>query len=92
MESDSQGEHEKKIDSDTENGHQTLNTLPDPDAGLNNEERAKIVSRYDGCWLDRTNFSQDRKLLWRLDFKLIPWLSFLYLISFLGTLALSLYA
>jgi hypothetical protein len=27
--------------------------------------------------------SQDRKLLWKLDYKLIPWLSFLYLISFL---------
>lgn len=26
---------------------------------------------------------QDRKLLWKLDVKLIPWLSFLYLISFL---------
>jgi sugar phosphate permease len=26
---------------------------------------------------------QDRKLLWKLDLKLIPWLSFLYLISFL---------
>jgi hypothetical protein len=44
MESDSQGGHEKKIDSDTENGHRTLNTLPDPDAGLSDEERAKIVS------------------------------------------------
>jgi hypothetical protein len=27
--------------------------------------------------------AQDRKLLWKLDLKLIPWLSFLYLISFL---------
>jgi len=41
--------------------------LPDPDAGLSEEERAAI----------------DRKLLWKLDLKLIPWLSFLYLISFL---------
>ncbi|OJD31075.1 mfs transporter [Diplodia corticola] len=40
---------------------------PDPDAGLSDEERAAI----------------DRKLLWKLDLKLIPWLSFLYLISFL---------
>ncbi|KAF2876337.1 major facilitator superfamily domain-containing protein [Massariosphaeria phaeospora] len=41
--------------------------IPDPDAGLSEEERA----------------IQDRKLLWKLDLKLIPWLSFLYLISFL---------
>jgi len=42
--------------------------LPDdPDAGLSEEERAAI----------------DKKLLWKLDKKLIPWLSFLYLISFL---------
>ncbi|KAF2015710.1 MFS nicotinic acid transporter-like protein Tna1 [Aaosphaeria arxii CBS 175.79] len=44
-----------------------LEDMPDPDAGLSSEERAAI----------------DRKLLWRLDLKLIPWLSFLYLISFL---------
>lgn len=30
-----------------------------------------------------TDNDQDRKLLWKLDLKLIPWLSFLYLISFL---------
>ncbi|KAF2474589.1 MFS nicotinic acid transporter-like protein Tna1 [Lindgomyces ingoldianus] len=41
--------------------------IPDPDAGLSEEERA----------------AHDRKLLWKLDMKLIPWLSFLYLISFL---------
>lgn len=40
---------------------------PDPDAGLSAEERARI----------------DRKLLWRLDVQLIPWLCLLYLISFL---------
>lgn len=44
-----------------------MDDMPDPDAGLSDEERAAI----------------DRKLLWRLDLKLIPWLSFLYLISFL---------
>lgn len=33
--------------------------------------------------LSRTNQHQDRKLLRKLDLKLIPWLSFLYLISFL---------
>ncbi|KAI4115913.1 MAG: hypothetical protein LQ345_003570 [Seirophora villosa] len=40
---------------------------PDPDAGLSAEERAKI----------------DRRLLWKLDLRLIPWLCLLYLISFL---------
>ncbi|KAF2084259.1 putative MFS transporter [Saccharata proteae CBS 121410] len=39
----------------------------DPDAGLNSEERA----------------AADRKLLWKLDLQLIPWLCFLYLCSFL---------
>ena len=42
--SDSVGEHEKGVVPDTENGHPTLNTLPDPDTGLSDEERAKIVS------------------------------------------------
>ncbi|KIW72636.1 hypothetical protein PV04_00816 [Phialophora macrospora] len=41
--------------------------LPDPDEGLSEEERKKI----------------DRALLWKLDLQLIPWLAFLYLISFL---------
>ncbi|KAL9631100.1 MAG: hypothetical protein Q9164_006076, partial [Protoblastenia rupestris] len=40
---------------------------PDPDAHLSEEERAKI----------------DRRLLWKLDLRLIPWLCLLYLISFL---------
>lgn len=39
----------------------------DPDAGLSEEEKARI----------------DRELLWKLDLRLIPWLSLLYLISFL---------
>jgi len=45
----------------------TIENLPDPDAGLSEEERA----------------SHDKALLRKLDFRLIPWLSFLYLISFL---------
>ena len=40
---------------------------PDPDEDLSDAERAKI----------------DRKLLLKLDFRLIPWLCLLYLISFL---------
>ncbi|KAL8731511.1 MAG: hypothetical protein Q9166_003357 [cf. Caloplaca sp. 2 TL-2023] len=39
----------------------------DPDAGLSQGEKAKI----------------DRRLLWKLDLRLIPWLCLLYLISFL---------
>ncbi|KAJ5644468.1 hypothetical protein N7507_010479 [Penicillium longicatenatum] len=44
-----------------------LAELEDPDEGLSDEERAKI----------------DRKLLWKLDLRLLPWLSLLYLASFL---------
>lgn len=40
---------------------------PDPDAHLSDHERAEI----------------DRKLVWRLDLMMIPWLSFLYLLAFL---------
>lgn len=39
----------------------------DPDAGLDDEEKAAI----------------DRKLVWRLDMMLIPWLCLLYLMAFL---------
>ncbi|KAK6002901.1 hypothetical protein QM012_001651 [Aureobasidium pullulans] len=47
---------------------ETIDTgIHDPDAGLSDEERARI----------------DKALVRKLDFKLIPWLSFLYLISFL---------
>ncbi len=66
---------ERKVESNGYPDHSHLATdrrtsiddLPDPDAGLSDEERA----------------AHDRKLLWKLDLKLIPWLSFLYLISFL---------
>ncbi|KAE8355470.1 major facilitator superfamily domain-containing protein [Aspergillus coremiiformis] len=44
-----------------------LQTLDDPDDGESEEEKAKI----------------DRQLLWKLDMHLIPWLSLLYLASFL---------
>ncbi|KAH7027860.1 major facilitator superfamily transporter [Microdochium trichocladiopsis] len=44
-----------------------LARLPDPDAGKSPEERAEI----------------DRKLMWKVDLWLIPWLSLLYLLSFL---------
>ncbi|KAL4916059.1 major facilitator superfamily domain-containing protein [Aspergillus aurantiobrunneus] len=44
-----------------------LAQFEDPDEGLSEEERARI----------------DRALLWKLDLRLVPWLSLLYLISFL---------
>ncbi|KAJ4370709.1 hypothetical protein N0V83_005230 [Neocucurbitaria cava] len=70
--SDSPVSEEKRIGDEhlekNEIGHRhTIENLPDPDAGLSDEERA----------------AHDRKLLRKLDLKLIPWLSFLYLISFL---------
>lgn len=46
----------------------TLRDLPeDPDAGLTGDERA----------------ARDRKLVWRLDLVLMPWLCLLYLMAFL---------
>jgi len=45
----------------------TSDLPPDPDAHLSAEERVKI----------------DRKLLWKLDLTLIPWLCILYLLAFL---------
>lgn len=47
---------------------------PDPDAGLSEEEKAKI----------------DKKLLRKLDLKLIPWLCLLYLTAFLDRESLKL--
>ena len=59
--------------------------IPDPDVGLSEKERKAIVR--DVNWYATpsyvTNTSQDRRLLWKLDFQLIPWLCLLYLISFL---------
>ncbi|KAK2050111.1 major facilitator superfamily transporter [Colletotrichum somersetense] len=46
---------------------QILANLPDPDAGKTLEERAAI----------------DKKLMWKVDLWLVPWLSLLYLLSFL---------
>ncbi|PSK55142.1 hypothetical protein B9Z65_2531 [Elsinoe australis] len=46
---------------------QILDLPDDPDAGKTDEERA----------------AEEKRLLWMLDLKLIPWLSFLYLVSFL---------
>jgi hypothetical protein len=43
--SDSQAEREKHI-GEKEEGQHALSQLPDPDAGLSEEERKKIVCRY----------------------------------------------
>lgn len=63
---------------------------PDPDAHLSEAEKAAIVSSI--CLSPSQNTddplltrhpAQDKKLLWKLDLRLIPWLCLLYLISFL---------
>jgi len=63
---------------------------PDPDSHLSAEERAKIVSYssfasfFSNCLGGFANWRlQDRKLLWKLDLTLIPWLCILYLLAFL---------
>ncbi|KAL8719729.1 MAG: hypothetical protein Q9225_003299 [Loekoesia sp. 1 TL-2023] len=57
---------------------------PDPDADLSPEERAKIVRIQASIQkVLSTDAAQDRRLLWKLDLRLIPWLCLLYLISFL---------
>jgi len=48
-------------------GQPVLDLIPDPDAHLTAEEKAAV----------------DRKLLWKLDLTLIPWLCILYLLAFL---------
>ncbi|KAI4869199.1 MFS general substrate transporter [Hypoxylon rubiginosum] len=53
---------------DSQDGHVVVEGLPpDPDAHLSQEEKDEI----------------DRKLVWRLDWILIPWLCILYLLAFL---------
>ena len=37
------GDEEKRVGEHTENGGNGLSAMPDPDAGLSNEERARIV-------------------------------------------------
>jgi hypothetical protein len=60
-----------------------IDNLPDPDAGLSEEERALQVSHLLFFYSTLLTDHQDRKLLRKLDFRLIPWLSLLYLMSFL---------
>lgn len=74
-------------DAEKHNDQDKLAGFEDPDAGLSDEERAKIVCvlytlSTHFAYLSR-NVLQDRKLLWKLDLRLVPWLSLLYLVSFL---------
>ncbi|KAJ8130798.1 hypothetical protein O1611_g2830 [Lasiodiplodia mahajangana] len=59
--------HTSSRDEREGNSIQDVGILPDPDAHLTQEEKDKI----------------DRKLVWRLDLVLIPWLCLLYLLAFL---------
>lgn len=67
----SDNDTEKATEKATEISQDYLGTLrdlpPDPDAQLSDHERAAI----------------DRRLVWRLDLMMIPWLSLLYLLAFL---------
>jgi hypothetical protein len=66
---------------------ESLNDLDDPDAGKTAEERAAIVRvAYMAMRLGFGGLTvpQDKKLVRRIDFWLIPWLCLLYLLSFLG--------
>jgi hypothetical protein len=91
---------EDKQSKGTEKGTAVNGIPPDPDDGLSAEERALIVSWSLQAVRGRTYaIFKDKKLLRKLDMKLIPWvctllavswselmelqLSFLYLISFL---------
>lgn len=56
---------------------------PDPDEHLSAEEKAKIVCDDHVDQRFSADVSQDRRLLWKLDLVLIPWLALLYLASFL---------
>lgn len=82
--SDGSSEEKKIGDEQLETkARHTIENLPDPDEGLSEEERAAHVRLNTLYSVILTYRPQDKKLLRKLDFKLIPWLSFLYLISFL---------
>ncbi|KAH6619397.1 major facilitator superfamily domain-containing protein [Chaetomium sp. MPI-SDFR-AT-0129] len=60
---------EEKVSSDANHSQEgeTPDMPKDPDAHLSEEQKAEV----------------ERKLIWRLDWMLLPWLSFLYLMAFL---------
>ncbi|KAI1128377.1 major facilitator superfamily domain-containing protein [Nemania abortiva] len=59
--------HESSRDEREGTSIEGVSILPDPDAHLSQEEKDKI----------------DRRLVWKLDLVLIPWLCLLYLLAFL---------
>jgi len=66
----SSSDSEKALDGMQEKGEEhnsEYDLPPDPDAHLSVEEKARI----------------DRKLIWKLDMKIMPWLCLLYLLAFL---------
>lgn len=56
-------------------GHQRDVLPPDPDEHLSAEEKARIVSQTKHQWQTGSilTTAQDKKLLRKLDYKLIPW-------------------
>jgi len=84
----------EKVDTSSEERHapksgieyeraQLLANLPDPDEGKSEEERRAIVSSPTLLGSFSLYPPQDKKLMWKVDLWLIPWLSLLYLLSFL---------
>jgi hypothetical protein len=68
---------------------ESLQLIPDPDEGKTDEERRIVVrpplppiNEQKGETLTLFGI-QDRKLMWKVDLWLIPWLCLLYLLSFL---------
>jgi hypothetical protein len=76
------------------NRDSTTTVEPDREKGLVNENfeagpytgeivvSQEALDQWNGMSIEeKTKF--ERKLLWKLDFRLVPWLSLLYLLSFL---------
>jgi hypothetical protein len=57
--------------------------LPDPDVGKTDEERARLVRPSLPSLGNNADPAQDKALVRKMDLWLIPWLSLLYLLSFL---------
>lgn len=54
---------------------EAVDGLRDPDFGLSEEERARIVCCIFPCIDAADGREQDKRLVWKLDLKLIPWVS-----------------
>ncbi|KEY69376.1 hypothetical protein S7711_08132 [Stachybotrys chartarum IBT 7711] len=67
--------------------HQALRGLPDPDQGKTDAEKKIIVRGIFSpaiCIKTATDTTQDKKLMRKVDFCLVPWLSLLYCLSFIA--------